>query len=164
MEIQLAKIDRSDSLLPSLFADYVAEMLNFLDQNDPNTQSVDADQILEKYWQQSPIWPYLILADDEVAGFCLLRHYPKEPGTKDIDQYYITPGFRRRGLGRRCLLKLTQIHPGNWLIRVLKTNTGAFAFWLDAVNHSVNAVCECRDESEHQHFIRFNIQSPPASD
>lgn len=159
MNIQLAEIDRDNPHLSDLFVDYVAEMVRYLDPNDPNTRSVDASQILAKYWQEQPVWAYFILADEEIAGFCLLRHYPGEVMTMDIAQYYILPAFRRQGLGAHSLVKLIEMHPGKWLIRVLKTNTGAFDFWIDAVKRSVQAEYECRDESELQHYIRFETAS-----
>jgi len=138
-----------------MFHLYVAEMMQYVNSTKLADKAVDPLDVLDRYWEQRPKWPYLIVADGVVAGFCLLRHYPGEDDTIDIDQYYVAEQFRRNGVGLCSLVEAVNMHPGNWLIRVLKTNTKAFRFWVSAVEQCVGEAYEISDEDTAMHFIRF---------
>jgi predicted acetyltransferase len=159
VNISLIEIDESNkNTLKEMFQVYVLEMTRFLDQNDQKTKSIEPLSILNRYWEQTPNWPYFLVLDGEIAGFCLLRRYPGEPATIDIDQYFVSAEFRRQNIGRSSLEKLVKKHPGSWLIRVLKTNTGALKFWLHAVEASVGSDYESKYEREDMLYIRFDTK------
>ncbi len=156
MNIELVKIDNvNDCRLKDMFQTYVIEMQMFLDQSDTKNKCLNSAEILNRYWGNLPNWPYLIMKDNEITGFCLLRHLPGEPETIDIDQYYVSKEFRRMGIGGMSLKILIERHPGNWVIRVLKTNTGALNFWIHAVQTRIGTGYECKSERDDMHFIRF---------
>lgn len=156
MNVQLIEVDKTnEAQLRKMFKVYVSEMGKYLNQ-DERDKIVNSEDILKKYWKNNPRWPYLLLADGNVAGFCLLRYFPGEPGTFDIDQYYVSKEFRRRGIGGISLKQLVERHPGRWLIRVLKTNNTAMIFWLNAIKACVGTNYEQSDETCAMHFIRFN--------
>ncbi|MCB1670016.1 MAG: GNAT family N-acetyltransferase [Gammaproteobacteria bacterium] len=156
MKIQLVEIDEgSQEPLPTLFQDYVLEMCQYLDPEDAEKQSLNAAAILQRYWQNKHRWAYLIMADRQIAGFCLLRVYPQETDTFDIDQFFVTTRFRRRGIGRVALLELVRKHPGRWLIRVLKTNSKALAFWLDVVTEVSDGDYQLTADQVDMDFVRF---------
>jgi predicted acetyltransferase len=160
MNIELFRVEENDSHLKAIFPLYVSEMVKYLDQSEDKNKSIDAEHILLNYWSQSPRWPYLIIVDKVVAGFCMLRHYPGEFETVDVDQYYVANSFRRRGVGVNSLAMLTKMHPGKWLIRVLKTNEAAFKFWVSAVESCIGNNFDYRKEKkDNMCFIRFNTKN-----
>lgn len=159
MNIELVKADATnESRLKEMFQIYVAEMQKFLDQGDERSRSVDAAEVLRKYQANQPNWPYLIFADGEAAGFCLLKLHPDEPETIDVDQYYVASEFRRQGVGARSLEKLIEYHRGRWIIRVLKTNPGALKFWRLAAEACVGAGNVHIGEMGHMHCLRFDTR------
>ncbi len=158
MNIELIRVGSNDTQLEEIFPIYVSEMVKHLDQSEEKNKSINPAEILKNYWAQSPIWPYLMIVGDEVAGFCMLRHYPGEFETIDIDQYYVVKTFRRQGVGIKSLTMLVKMHPGNWLIRVLKPNDGAFKFWVNAVESCIGKNYENRNEKDDMHFIRFSTK------
>lgn len=158
MNIELLRAEKNNTQLNALFPVYVSEMVQYLDPSGHDNKSINPNDILENYWHQLPNWPYLIYVDKKIAGFCLLRLYPGEPGTIDVDQCYISSGFRRRGVGTEILARLTTMHPGNWLIRVLKNNEIGFRFWINAVERCTCNGYEYRCEKSDTYFIRFSTE------
>ena len=160
MNVQLVVATETDwKQLTSLLKTYIAEMIQYVNESDVDDVTQRLINELENYKAEENRWPYLITSDSAVAGFCFLRYFPQEPGTYDIDQFFVLKDFRRTGIGSACLAKLIALHPGKWLIRVLKTNEGALAFWLRAVAACAGEDYErslAIDNGTEKHFIRFD--------
>lgn len=79
--------------------------------------------------------PYLIVANDEVAGFAFVNRHSRLGNTDvwNIAEFYVQRTRRREGVGKRAARKLFGMHPGTWEITVLRANAPAHAFWLSAI-------------------------------
>ena len=153
--MKLVETHKGNPALIELFESYVEEMLSYVDRTDQKYQAIKAADILSDYWSQEKVWAYLIKVEAKFAGFCLLRKYPTEEDTVDIDQFFVLKCYRRNGIGALALREALARHPGSWLIRVLKTNTTACRFWVDAVEESIGKSYRLIDEQEGRLFIRF---------
>lgn len=158
MEVSIEPITaESAANLELLYRKYFREMVPDHQSNASGgpTQHL---RTLSKYWTSDSHWPYWICAGGEVAGFCLARTYPGDHGTHDIEQFYIQGKYKRQGVGTKALKQVLVLHPGNWLVRVLKTNEAGLSFWCRAVEACVGNEYVRRfelDEGLEMHFIRF---------
>ncbi|MGQ9427694.1 GNAT family N-acetyltransferase [Gilvimarinus sp. F26214L] len=130
MEVNIERIpSESAHKIKPLYEAYIREMVG---ERRPDTINQHFSS-LAKYWSAQSHWPYWIYAWGELAGFCLLRNYPGELSTYDIEQFFVKNEFKRRGVGAEALRQVLGRHPGNWLVRVLQTNEAARLFWCRAV-------------------------------
>ena len=163
MEIIIERIGvDSAPTLERLYLTYLQEMSLYFESGSTSTDVTLPERTLRKYWNDSGHWAYLIVAHQEVAGFCLVRGYPGEPGTNDIEQFFISEKFKRQGVGRLALRQVLEAHPGNWIVRVLKQNKPALQFWPRAIEACVGSRYTQKfelDESLEMHFIRFQVAS-----
>ncbi|MDR3284463.1 MAG: GNAT family N-acetyltransferase [Treponema sp.] len=88
---------------------------------------------LASYWTKADYIPYFILADGEIAGFVLLNKYfwilPREKNNYGVAEIYVKPDFRRKGIAKRAMFRVFELHPGNWEIRPLDGSVDAQTFW-----------------------------------
>lgn len=80
---------------------------------------------------------FWILDRGERAGFLLSRRYAEWPGGEremaSVSEFYVTPPYRRRGVGRAAVEAWLALHRerGTWLVEadVMRENHAARAFW-----------------------------------
>jgi predicted acetyltransferase len=115
---------------------------------------------LSEYWNKADHFPYLILVDNEVAGFSLVRLYSDSTDTYDMGQFFVLRKFKRKGVGERAFRITVSMHQGRWLTRVLPDNVGAKKFWLKAISDvaagSINTTME-KYKGNEMEFIRFSV-------
>jgi len=164
MEVSLKRIG-SDSrhVLENLFPYYIYDMSEFMGWN-PNSDGLFTFDCatLDSYWKEVDHVPYFIHVGKELAGFALVRNYPIEPETFDIEQFFVLRKFKGKGVGKKVLLAVVANHPGKWQIRVLKENEAALKFWLSAVKNVVSSCYEVSldiDVDLEMQFIRFETVS-----
>jgi ribosomal protein S18 acetylase RimI-like enzyme len=88
----------------------------------------------DAYWTEPDRLPFLIVADGEAVGICLVR--TREDGGWSIAEFSVVPARRRAGVGRQAVEELAvraraagaahleaKVHPGN---------LQALPFWLAA--------------------------------
>lgn len=85
---------------------------------------------LDAYWTEPDRFPYLIWADDELAGLALLRTLQEE---LTVAEFLVLPKFRRRSVGTRAARALFELRPGRWRITEVPGNSAATAFWRRAI-------------------------------
>jgi predicted acetyltransferase len=88
---------------------------------------------LDLYWLEMGRFPYLLLNNNEIAGFALVR----QVGTHwEMAEFYVQSEFRRHGLATGCAMKILKKHPGKWMIEFNKHNLAGSALWHKLANYS----------------------------
>jgi predicted acetyltransferase len=108
---------------------------------------------LPLYFADPDRTPFLLRADDRLAGFALVSRGSLVTGSRevmDVSEFFVVRGLRRRGVGRAAAGALFRCFPGRWEVRALERNPGAAEFWADAIaSHTQGA------------FERFTWESEP---
>ncbi|HJU36225.1 MAG TPA: GNAT family N-acetyltransferase, partial [Gaiellaceae bacterium] len=85
----------------------------------------------DAYWSELDRFPYLIDAEGEIVGFCLIR--VADDGWH-IAEFSILPHQRRKGIGRSAVQDLAEraraAGAAHLEARVLAGNRSALDFWL----------------------------------
>ncbi len=163
MEILLRIIEKDEKpVLASLFNYYMYEFSDLTRSKlQPDGSYIRNTELIDRYWQKENHYPYFILADEEIAGFVFIRHYPSEDGVFDIDQFFVLKRFARMGIGSAAFKRSLELFPGKWIVRVMKENERGFLFWNSAVGavtggnfrHSFEL-----DDGVEMHFFRFSVR------
>ena len=88
---------------------------------------------LSFYWQEPERFPYVIAADDEIVGFALVREVGTDPSF-EMAEFYVMPGHRRVGIGRKAVWELFAIHRGSWQVNAMPSSAEAQAFWASVLS------------------------------
>src|SRR4029079_1455482 len=100
---------------------------------------------LDAYWIDEGRKPFLIIADNDVAGFALVRLESVVTGSAGVAgmaEFFVVRGRRRHGVGRAAAHLLFASFPGTWEIRVIDHYAAARAFWLSVVNEAAQKPAE----------------------
>ena len=114
---------------------------------------------LDAYWIDDWRRPFLITADDEVAGFALVRTTSAITGASgitDMAEFFVVRGLRRHGVGRTAARLLFATFPGTWEIRVIEHYAAARAFWTAAINDAAQGAVE-RSSWVNDDGVRFEV-------
>lgn len=127
MEIKISLVDIKDKeVLRALINDYQKEILK--------SENPEEYKYLDGYWQKSDRYPYFIEVDGEIAGFVLVNNYNLvEKDAMDLPEFYIKPGFRKKGIGKMSAKKVFDLFPGKWEVRELESNVLAQKFWRNVI-------------------------------
>ena len=122
--------------LRAMMRDYFVELATY----EPEAE--DPDELLERSWPEMLAdmlgrelqW---IVADDQRAGFLIVRTLPDWPHTErliaSIVEFYVAPEFRRGGIGTAAVETLLAEHRdrGSYFVEadILIANEPAKAFW-----------------------------------
>lgn len=148
MKVELCLAD-SPEIIRNLFQYYIYDMSEYVkfSPNADGTYTVDESIVqLNTYWSDSNHFPYLVMVDDEIAGFSLLRKFPFNNEYFDIGQFFILRKFKNLGIGREAFRLSISIHPGKWITRVLPNNDGAYKFWEKVISEISTDVPEVKKE------------------
>ncbi len=151
------------SIVENLFQYYLYELSGFtgVKINPQGAFNFNASS-LDEYWTNPDKHAFIILCEDEVAGFSLLRRYPNEPTVYDIDQFFILKKFNGKGVGRDAFRLSTSLFPGQWMTRVLHENDRALKFWLKVISEATDGNYELAAEIDvdlSMNFIRYEISA-----
>ena len=130
MPVTLRQATRDDrGRLRGLLAEYLFEF-------DGRTEPYP---YFDAYWSESERLPFLIEADGELVGLCLIRI---RDGGWDIAEFSIRPDHRRRGMGRAAVEAVAErarrAGAAHLQAKVHPDNPEALPFWL-AVGFRVQA-------------------------
>jgi predicted acetyltransferase len=85
---------------------------------------------LDSYWQEESRLPFVITDDDEIVGLCLIR---RMNDWWSIAEFFVVPGARRGGVGRRAVAALTEAAMSDGATcleaKVHHSNAQALPFW-----------------------------------
>lgn len=117
---------------------------------------------LSLYWRDPHRHPFLIRVDGRLAGFVLMKEVVPVSGNepvRDMTEFFIARGFRRRGIGTTVTRKLWERFPGRWEIRVMEANTVAHHFWHKAITEFTGSEIESlRTEKGRQTWRLFSFE------
>ncbi|WP_044619896.1 GNAT family N-acetyltransferase [Gynuella sunshinyii] len=154
------------TVVENLFQYYLYDMSEFTGWSPDASGSYAIDTAvigLHDYWQKDGHYPYLILCNDELAGFSLLRRYPYDSDYHDIGQFFVLRKYKRQGVGTVAFRLSVGQFPGFWLTRVLPDNIGALRFWRKVISDiSVQKPVENQEDygDKKMMFIRYEVESP----
>lgn len=85
------------------------------------------------YLAQPGTQAWLILADDELAGFAVVDDELVDPRRDlNLGYFFVARRFRGRGIGAAAFGGLLARYPGAWELYYLARNAAAAAFWPKA--------------------------------
>lgn len=89
----------------------------------------------QDYWAKPGVFPFLIKADDELAGFAVIDDEDLAPNTDfSMGYFFISRRFRNLGIGRMVAHQLFSRFPGRWQVYYLRHNKMAAHFWPSAIS------------------------------
>jgi len=141
MDIRVVAAERSDlEVLRHLVQLYVYDLsdLLLLDVDDTGRFR---EIPLAAYWTDSWRLPFLIRADERLAGFALVHEKSRLSGGNDVwdmAEFFVLRRYRRAGVGTRVAHRIFAEHPGKWEVRERSANTPATAFWRRAISAFTN--------------------------
>ena len=165
MKVSLVPAEKYE-YVKNLFQYYIYDMSEYTGWPPYENGTFDvSDSVtgLSDYWNKPNHFPYLIMVDDEVAGFSLVRKYPDNDDYFDIGQFFILRKFKRKGVGEKAFKLSVSRHSGKWITRVLPNNLGAKKFWLKVINSIATTEIEVKTElykSTEMEFIRYCVGTP----
>ena len=84
------------------------------------------DEDYAPYWQDADKYPYLILHDDEMAGFGLVED---KGGERVLAQFFVLYKFQGLGVAQFAARAIFEAHAGPWVVHSLMTNAKSEGFW-----------------------------------
>jgi predicted acetyltransferase len=129
---------------------------------------LDADgrfgyQHLHLYWSQPDRHPFLIKVDGKLAGLVLIKKsngVAQSGAVWDVAEFFIVRAYRRQGVGMKVAHKIWKNFPGQWEVRVMKSNRNAMEFWLQAVTGFVGAaIYPVHLEKDGERWLIFHFES-----
>jgi predicted acetyltransferase len=91
---------------------------------------------LSSYWKESNRYPFLIMANGDLAGFVFVRkgsEISDDADVWDMAEFFVVRGFRRIGVGMKVAHEIWKKFPGKWEVRVMDRNHKAKDFWRRAI-------------------------------
>jgi predicted acetyltransferase len=121
--------------------------------------------LLDLYWKDPARRPFLVMVDEKLAGFVLLRCIPAETHTVplwDMAEFFILRGHRGRGIGTAVAHKMWNQFPGRWQVRVMSYNVRALRFWDHAViTYTAESThSQINERREQWHIFSFPSGKP----
>lgn len=81
---------------------------------------------LDAYWSEATRYPYLIRADEELAGLVLVSAIGH---VSSVSEFLVLPKFRRRRVGETAARTVFARHRGPWVVTQTPGNVAATSFW-----------------------------------
>jgi predicted acetyltransferase len=90
----------------------------------------------DEWWTRNDHFAFLIRHEGKLVGFALVRKGSRvstNPDVKDVAEFFVARGARRRGIGTAAARALFETFPGAWEIRIRASNAPAQHFWARVV-------------------------------
>jgi predicted acetyltransferase len=128
---------------------------------------------LDYYFEEAGHEPYLITADNRLAGFALarvvteqIRVVTEQDEEWTVSEFFVSRHLRRKGVAGAATRLLLRRHPGTWTVIVDYANTPASIFWT-ALSEAVAAGKIDREKREPPEFdyegARLKFEVTPKS-
>lgn len=105
------------------------EFSRYFDDAELNEHGRFGYRYLDLYWTEPERHPFLIRANDHIAGMVLVR----ADSPRNIAEFLIMPSHRRSGVGIEAARQVFRQFMGSWSIHQVPRNDAAVAFWRRAI-------------------------------
>ncbi|MDC0764176.1 GNAT family N-acetyltransferase [Brevibacillus sp. AG] len=132
-EIKRATLDEKETL-SNLLQFYIYDFSEFMDlQIEDNGKF--GEYPLNEYWTDCYRFPYLILLNEKIAGFVLVKLINRDEDDSyfSIAEFFIMKRFRRSGLGKQVAKDIFNMHKGPWEVYQIDSNEPAQHFWKKTI-------------------------------
>jgi predicted acetyltransferase len=137
METRVVAAERSDQdALRNLFQLYTYDFSEILPLDLEETGRFK-EEPLDSYWKDAWRLPFLLRADDHLAGFALVHHRSKlstADNVWDMAEFFVLRKYRRAGVGTRAAHRIFGAYAGEWEVRQRSANVSATSFWRTAIS------------------------------
>jgi predicted acetyltransferase len=133
MDIQVtsASIDEK-SILRNLFELYIYDYSEYMGW-DLDQHGLFGYRYLDHYWTEPNRYPFLVRADDNLAGFALVTVVDDRT---HMSEFFILRKYRRQGVGEAVARNLFARFPGPWHVDELAQNEAAQRFWRTVIDRA----------------------------
>jgi predicted acetyltransferase len=133
MDIQVtsASIDEK-SILRNLFELYIYDYSEYMGW-DLDQHGLFGYRYLDHYWTEPNRYPFLVRADDNLAGFALVSVVDDRT---HMSEFFILRKYRRQGVGEAVARNLFARFPGPWHVDELAQNEAAQRFWRTVIDRA----------------------------
>jgi len=150
MNVEIADARPLRDIVENLFPLYIHDLSQFTGFDVDADGRFRAPPSFAAYWEASERHPFLLRADDQIAGFALVREIGADPLTHDMGEFFVLRRYRRHGVGRMAASALFDRFGGRWEVRELIANLPAQGFWRTIIGGYTNgAFDETREYFEH---------------
>ncbi|MAZ45024.1 MAG: hypothetical protein CMF48_07615 [Legionellales bacterium] len=122
-----AVTEKDPKHLPELWVEYTKDL-------EEVTEQKLASSYFQRYLKEPKRAALEIDVNGKAVGFILINeicHF--ESNNKNLAEFYIHHGARRKGYGKLAALTLWEQDPGRWEISVLPKNIRALNFWQQII-------------------------------
>ncbi|WP_163102478.1 GNAT family N-acetyltransferase [Peribacillus alkalitolerans] len=151
--LEVISIDQKETL-KNLYALYLHDLSLYSDELAPNKEGLFEFDAFEQIWEKDGINPYLIKADDKLAGFVLLLGAPLlKKVDYCINDFFILNAYRGKGVGKSAARQIFNMCKGDFFIEQLLSNLPAVHFWKKLyLEMGINFKEETKERTTSQTF------------
>lgn len=123
---------RGREAIANLMQLYLYDICEFEDSPLGRNGLFDLGNYFDLYWVEAERHPFLILADEQLVGFALVREIVE--GTFSVAEFFIRRGCRGSGVGAIAATELFDRFRGTWKVAELERNVPAQRFWRRVIS------------------------------
>jgi len=171
MNVALIPASKHDeNTLKNLLHLYIHDFSEFLGLK-PSEEGWFSYPALPLYWSESGRSAFLVRSGGSLVGFTLISQgsvVSGDPAVRDLAEFFIVRGVRRRGIGQAAAHELFRSQPGRWEVRVADFNLPAQQFWQNTIEQYAGDQFqfeECnRDDGSRWNVFRFTSSGAVSPD
>ena len=85
---------------------------------------------------------FFIRVDGNIAGYVIIAdggcRYLEDEAIHNIDEFFVTRKYRRKGVGRIAATMAFEMYKGKWEVCQMQDNDSAQQFWLSVISEYTN--------------------------
>jgi predicted acetyltransferase len=150
IDILIAAFEKKH-VLRNMLELYFYDLSEFDDESDRlelNDAGLYGYRYLDYYWNEEGRYPYLLMADQNLAGFSLIRTTELNPLTFEVAEFFIMKKYRKSGAGSALISKIFELHKGNWIINTSAKNLPAQQFWRKTIKNT--------SSKDYKEYLTYN--------
>lgn len=127
-DIQIVELTDTDfSAIDTLSQCYLSDLAQYAKDLRPDSDGNYDNSYFKLFFSEQGYLPLGIKLNGTVIGFALL--HPSKSVDYVISDFFVSPEYRRMGIGSAAVEKLLETYPGTYGFFVLIENVPAVSFW-----------------------------------